>query len=488
MDEKKYLAGQLDRWRRRIRLARLLDYGTLGMTAGGCAAIVCEAAALVYPFYEAHLAAGLCFAAGLLTGVLYALCKKVGRMQAAGRLDSFGLQERMVTACWQLENEDLLSRLQREDAVRHYKKMYDKIRIPLRPHKRRLLALLLAVLVTVGAALIPSPARERAELRQEIKEQAGEEKETLENLLEALTEIEQNALTEEQKERLRELTKALALSGEELAKADSQESLQAALNRLAYKYGQTAQTLESMAALDNLQTAGLADAQALARAAAEASGRQTAQAGPASGNKDGSGEGSGNKDGSQDGTGGSDGREGAGEGAGGADGNGSGDEDGSGNGNGAGDGDGSGNGNGSGDGDGSGNGNGSGDGDGSGNGNGSGSGNGNGSGDGDGSGNGNGSGNGGGAGRGTGSSDLLHDYVSIPGKTGSDAALTGEKIGGENSDYYRAQNGLAWEGEHVDYNAVIGEYTDNAYEGIANDRYPSGMEPVIRDYFESLNQ
>ncbi len=40
----------------------------------------------------------------------------------------------------------------------------------------------------------------------------------------------------------------------------------------------------------------------------------------------------------------------------------------------------------------------------------------------------------------------------------------------------------------MDYNSVIGEYTDNAYEGIARGRYPSGMESVIRDYFENLNK
>jgi hypothetical protein len=66
--------------------------------------------------------------------------------------------------------------------------------------------------------------------------------------------------------------------------------------------------------------------------------------------------------------------------------------------------------------------------------------------------------------------------------------LTGHKNGDQDSEYYRQQNSLAWEGEHVDYNSVIGQYTDNAYEGIANGRYPSGMESVIRDYFESLSR
>lgn len=78
--------------------------------------------------------------------------------------------------------------------------------------------------------------------------------------------------------------------------------------------------------------------------------------------------------------------------------------------------------------------------------------------------------------------------MSIPNGLGDDGALTGNQGSKEDSDYYRQQNGLAWEGEHVDYNTVIGSYTDRAYEGLAGGRYPSGMEEVIKGYFEGLNQ
>ena len=42
-------------------------------------------------------------------------------------------------------------------------------------------------------------------------------------------------------------------------------------------------------------------------------------------------------------------------------------------------------------------------------------------------------------------------------------------------------------GEHVDLDSVVGDYTKEAYEGIANGKYPAGMEDVIRNYFENLN-
>ena len=80
-----------------------------------------------------------------------------------------------------------------------------------------------------------------------------------------------------------------------------------------------------------------------------------------------------------------------------------------------------------------------------------------------------------------------HDYVSVPNKLGNDSSITKDKGDSKNSDYYKAKNGLAWKGEHVDLDSVVGDYTKEAYEGIANGKYPAGMEDVIRNYFENLN-
>ena len=68
-----------------------------------------------------------------------------------------------------------------------------------------------------------------------------------------------------------------------------------------------------------------------------------------------------------------------------------------------------------------------------------------------------------------------------------DGNLTGNAQNHENSEFFRTQNGLSWEGTHVSHDEVIGEYEQNAYEGIAAGQYPSGMENVIKDYFASFN-
>lgn len=453
MDIKKYLFSEIRKCRFKINLAKGIDCSVVAAAAGGIGGMFCELASLVWEFYYAHMAAGICFGFGILAGMAYAVCRRADMRQAARRLDSFGLKERMITAYEQMEREEAVGKdfgkkgkpadraseenelvqMQREDAFSYYMQIREKIKIRLVPDKRHIFALLLSMGMVLGIAMLPSPVREQAQNRHRIQAQAKEEREKLEELLEALEAVNQESLTEEQKATLKELQDAMALSREELTKADSWSSLASAVEKLEYKYGQAGQSLEQIAGLlENPEAAGIAAAEAMAKAAANGNGPQMASGGTAfqaGGDSSGDGDGQGNGDSS---------------------------------------------GNGDGSGDGSGNGDGSGGGDGSGNG--------------DGSGSGNGSGNGGGQGRGTGSSTSSHDYVSIPNGIGNDSTLTGDRNGSQDSEYFRQQNGLAWEGEHVDYNSVIGQYTENAYEGIANNRYPIGMESVIRDYFGNLNQ
>ena len=414
-----------------MNAALMIDRGIWFAAAAGILGVACELISLVIPFYYVHLAAGLCFAAGLVAGLVYAVCKRADMKQAARRLDSFGLKERMITAYEQIDNESELARMQRQDALLCYNEARGRIQISLLPDRRHVLALVLSAALVVGMGFIPSAVRDQARVAHQVQKQAKDEKDQLKELVDALEAVDPESLTEEQKDRLKELAEAMKLSQEELAKANSWESLVSAMEKLNYKYEQAGQSLEKLASqLENPEAAGVAGAEALAKAAAGQSGQQSASGQAANGSSGQSGDGD------------------------------------------------SGDGDGSGDGEGNGNGNGNGSGEGNGNGNGNRNGN----------GNGNGNGAGSGSGRGTGSSDAAHDYVSIPNDIGDDSSLTGDKNGDQDSDYYRQQNGLAWTGDHVDYSSVIGEYTDSAYEGIANGKYPSGMENVIRDYFETLNQ
>lgn len=458
MDERNYLLQAIRRSRRKLNMAKTLDTCTCVLACAGVAAIVLEAASIWIPFYYVHLCAGIALLVAFLAGLVYSIVKRVGMHEAARRIDTFGLQERVQTAYEQMEDESAFACMQRLDAAKKLRGKVEKkeIRIRLLPDKRHLIAAALSLGLACGLAFIPSQAREIASQRHAIHQEAKEKQKELSELTDALKQMDTSTLTDEQKAKLSELQDALNRSMQELARADSREALDAAKNKLGFKLEQTSQSLANLASqMSKEQQAAIA--QALAKAAADAAGKSSGSNGTQSASNGGSNGTPGTGDGS------------SGDGNNGSNGNGS-------NGNNA-----NGDGNGS-DGDNNGNGSGNGSGDGS---NGDGS-NGNGSGNGNGNGNGNGSGNG--SGRGTGQGGGTHDYVSVPNAVGNDENLTGNKTGDENGDSYRAQNGLVWEGDHVSLDSVIGDYTKDAYEGISSGRYPSGMEDVIKDYFKNLSE
>lgn len=447
MDEKEYLKKEVSEHRRKLNLAKIFKSCTVFMTLAGIAAILLEGISLVVPFYYVHIFSLGAVLAGILSGIVYAFVKRSDMRHAAHCLDKFELKERILTAYENLDSENEFVRLQRSDAVRRLKEKRQKglIRVSILPDKRRLFALVLSLGVAFGLSFVPSASRNLAKELHEIKEQAKEKEEELEKLVREMEQIDAGAMTEEQKAALKEMLDSLNMSMEELGKADSAEALAAAAQKLEYKYQQTAESLANLAS--TLKDPGIASAAQMAQANADSAnpnGQETA-----SGGSEGDGSDSGN-----------------GENSSGSGGNGE-------------------NGDGSGDGDGNGNGDGNGSGDGNGNGNGNGSGNGNGNGNGSGNGNGNGSGSG--SGRGTGSGNSRHDYVSVPNGVGDDPSVSGNKTGDDDSDYYRAQNGLAWNGDHVSLDSVISSYTENAYTGIDSGKYPNGMQDIIKDYFQNLN-
>lgn len=475
MDERKELLQAIRRSRRKLNIAKLIDTCVFCLAYAGVAAIVLEAVSLWIPFYYVHLCVGIVIGIALIVGIIYVVIKRTSMREAAQQIDTFGLKERVQTAYEQMADESPLAGMQRHDAAEQLQKKLDakQIRIRLLPSRRHLAAAFLSLAVAAALAFVPSQARELANTRHAIHQEAKEKQKELSELADAIEKMDTSELTDEQKTRLAELKEALDRSMQELARADSKEALDAAQSKLGFKYEQTSQSLMELAdALSKDGKAALEQIAEMARAAAEANGQSSAQGNSQSGTQsasNGSASGTpGTSNGNSGNTGNGSGENGQNSGnssnGNGSNGNGS-------NGN-------SSNGNSS-------NGNGS---NGSNSGNGDGSGNGSGTGNGSGSGNGNGDGGGSGSGRGTGSGGGRHDYVSVPNATGNDDNLTGNKTGNENGDSYRAQNGMVWEGDHVSLDSVISDYTKDAYEGLSSGKYPSGMEDVIKDYFKNLSE
>lgn len=460
MDERKELLQAIRRSRRKLNIAKLIDTCVFCLAYAGVAAIVLEAVSLWIPFYYVHLCVGIVIGIALIVGIIYAVIKRTSMREAAQQIDTFGLKERVQTAYEQMADESPLAGMQRHDAAEQLQKKLDakQIRIRLLPSRRHLAAAFLSLAVAAALAFVPSQARELANTRHAIHQEAKEKQKELSELADAIEKMDTSELTDEQKARLAKLKEALDRSMQELARADSKEALDAAQSKLGFKYEQTSQSLMELAdALSKDGKAALEQIAEMARAAAEANGQSSAQGNSKSGTQSAS---NGSASGTPGTSNGNTGNTGDGSG-----------ENGQNSGN-------SSNGNSS-------NGNNS---DGNNSGSGDGSGNGSGTGNGSGSGNGNGNGNGSGSGRGTGSGGGRHDYVSVPNATGNDDNLTGNKTGNENGDSYRAQNGMVWEGDHVSLDSVISDYTKDAYEGLSTGKYPSGMEDVIKDYFKNLSE
>ncbi len=471
MDERKELLQAIRRSRRKLNIAKSIDTCVFCLAYAGVAAIVLEAVSLWIPFYYVHLCVGSVIGIALIVGIIYAVIKRTSMREAAQQIDTFGLKERVQTAYEQMADESPLAGMQRHDAAEQLQKKLDakQIRIRLLPSRRHLAAAFLSLAVAAALAFVPSQARELANTRHAIHQEAKEKQKELSELADAIEKMDTSELTDEQKTRLAELKEALDRSMQELARADSKEALDAAQSKLGFKYEQTSQSLMELAdALSKDGKAAVEQIAEMARAAAEANGQSSAQGnsqsgtqsasnGSASGTPGTSNGNSGNTGDGSDENGQNSGNSSNGNGSNGNGSNGNSSNGNSSNGNGS-------NGSNSGNGDGSGNGSGTGNGSGSGNGNGSGS------------------------GRGTGSGGGRHDYVSVPNATGNDDNLTGNKTGNENGDSYRAQNGMVWEGDHVSLDSVISDYTKDAYEGLSSGKYPSGMEDVIKDYFKNLSE
>ena len=139
--------------------------------------------------------------------------------------------------------------------------------------------------------------------------------------------------------------------------------------------------------------------------------------------------------------------------------------------------------------------NGSGSESGQGNGKGSGSGSGAGSGSGNGNGTGIGAGSGNGGGWNTGSKNGVENMevpnsgeeVFIPGrKDGNDENLTGDKNKGGSTQSIETQSGLNLDGQKVQYDSIIGDYSKQEIESMDKSTIPPSLQDVVKNYFSEL--
>lgn len=429
--EQRAFVKMIHAFQRRMNIASVLQKSIAALCIGAAAGILFQAAALVVPFYYASLYSGLALALSLLTALVLAYVKRISPEQAALAMDSFGFDERIITAYECLGQESVLVRLQREDAMNQLAEHQDRIRLALLPSWKKPVLLLGFLAVMSGLALLPSAVKERARELHEVRKEAREQMKELDELASSIDKLAQEEISQEQKNALQEMLGSLEASRTEFEQADSAKLLFAATNKLEYKYAMMGSELEEFAKRlrDGVAASPMTaeSMQVLAERMQELGGMQLAKGTGAQTGSNQQGQ-----SGSQNGQGSSGSQAGQ---------NGNGSQNGQ---------------------------------------NGSGSQTGQ-------------SGNqmsdhSKGSGRGVGSDSTPHDYVSVPNDIADSGNLTGNAANHEASEYFRAQNGLGWEGEHTTYESVLGSYEQKAYEGIDAGQYPSNMEEVIKEYFSSFNQ
>ena len=138
MDKKEFLMA-VQACRRKMNTASFLDKLVSALSIGAAVGILFWAAAFVVPLYYAGLYAGLALFLAFLTAVLISAARRAGMEQAALRMDSFGFEERIVTAHENLMKDGELVALQREDAMRQLRAHGDRIRIPILPSIKKIL-------------------------------------------------------------------------------------------------------------------------------------------------------------------------------------------------------------------------------------------------------------------------------------------------------------------------------------------------------------
>ena len=71
---------------------------------------------------------------------------------------------------------------------------------------------------------------------------------------------------------------------------------------------------------------------------------------------------------------------------------------------------------------------------------------------------------------------------------GTNENLSGQSNSSGQSYMTESDQAATWRGESVDYNQVIGEYTNQAYTNMETSNIPDSMKDLIKDYFTELNE
>lgn len=209
-----------------IRIKTLLWAMVSGILLWG----VVNTVALFVPFYYAPVYGIAVFLISLLAGFIVAKFRYPDLRSAALSVDSKGLDERVTTAYELSGKEDVYSLMQKEDTLQHISKVEIRKIFPLNVKKRVFVAMFAALVFGITTAMIPAQSKELARAQHDLKRQIEEKAEEIEDITEEFA--KKYELTQEQIEALEDL---LNETRRELSNVTQQEQLSKVQERFENK-------------------------------------------------------------------------------------------------------------------------------------------------------------------------------------------------------------------------------------------------------------
>lgn len=235
-----FIKKRIKEARRRVTAVRLAADMLFGLIAGMAVAAVIMVVSLFVPMYYAPLLAVAAIGIGVMSGGVLTLIRRPDMKRAALLLDSKGFKERVTTAYERAGMEDTFSVLLKEDTKQRLTGFSIKGAFPYHISAKQIAAFFGLAVVIAVAGLIDAPARKQAREKHAIVMEA---KDKAEEVAEALEKLEkQEKLSEEDMTELKEM---LSEAKEELKEAESSEDIEKAQERLEKKLEQKMKELAS---------------------------------------------------------------------------------------------------------------------------------------------------------------------------------------------------------------------------------------------------
>lgn len=161
--------------------------------------------ALFVPFYEAILYGLGAFLLALIVGWIWAGRLYPNLRRTTLQIDAKGLKERVTTSYELAGKTDFYSEMQKKDTLQKIQHIHIRKLFPVNVKKRVYFALFAALIFAVTTAMLPTKSKEIAREQHELKEAIDEKEQELETIVDEF----QNSyeLTEEQQKALEELLK-----------------------------------------------------------------------------------------------------------------------------------------------------------------------------------------------------------------------------------------------------------------------------------------